>query len=183
MARTYASMGIPWYSWFNKDSLDDILSRCVPGRVHILGLLAALFTVSGIKVRSLKGGTLINISLSILSLLLIEETLAGLSVTAIPLLAYLQFPWRFLAVFNLFAAAAVAACFSKASPIPENGKSILALTLSFLCLFVYFPDLPDLRLRRSRTETRDGIRASLTTLDHENKYMPRGAKLFEEPVR
>ncbi len=178
----YSGFGVPFYSFFNKASLGDIVSRCVPGRVHLLCIFASL--VLGQRIRTAGGRRMLylHVGLSLFALLLVERTVAGISVKSLPVLAYLQFPWRFLGLFNLFCAAAAAGCFAEGSTSSVPVRAVPAAVVPLLCLLVYFPDLPAMKVLGVRTKTREGIRASLTTLDHENKYMPVGSKLFDTPA-
>jgi len=179
---SYGGGGVPFHSYFNKNSLGDIVSRCFPGRVHLLSLLVTLVIAATIRGTATRKVTFLHLSLAIIALLLSEESVGGLCVKVFPPMAYLQFPWRFLGIFNLFAAAAFAGCFSKESAISDRGRCLLALVTSALCLVIYLPDLPAMKAMNFTTRTREAIRSSLTTLDHENKYMPAGAKLFDKPA-
>jgi hypothetical protein len=182
-AQSYVESGVPWYSMLHQGSRDDgISSRCVPGRVHIIAVLGALLLAARLRDAAARKSAFLHIALALGSLLLAERTAAGLCAAAFPSVAYLQFPWRFLGLFNLFASLAFATCVSKASPLPEGGRLLLAASIPVLCIPVYLARIPDQQLRGLPTRTREGIRASMTTLDHEDKYMPVGAKAFEEPA-
>ncbi len=180
--RLYATIGVPWHSLFNKETLDDIVSRCVPGRVHLLALAAAFLSACVLTERRARRFAYSVIALSVVALLLVEETAGAISVKAFPLLAYLQFPWRFLGIFNLFCAAAFASCFSKDSSLSEGRKLFAMAVAPILCAAVYFGNLPAMEVVHFKTDDRGNLRFSMTTLDHENKYMPAGAVLPAEPA-
>ena len=48
-------------------------------------------------------------------------------------------------------------------------------------MVAYFDELPYMNQTGFRFSSRERIRQSLTTLDHEDKYMPVGAKLLDYP--
>ncbi len=181
-AESYAAFGVPWYSLFNQRFLHDIVSRCVPGRVHLLSVLAALLFVGLSRDPQVRKPTSLHLALALVALLLVEQSVARASVQLFPGFAYLQFPWRFLGIFNLFVAASFAACLSRGSPLSGSWRSVLAAVVPIFCVLIYFPQIPPQTVRGLQSRTREGIRESLTTLDHEDKYMPLGAKAFEKPA-
>jgi len=166
----------------HREFLSDIVSRCVPGRVHLLALLAAGIISAAMTDISARRTAFLHLSLAAATLLLVEQSIAGLSVQVIPWLTYLQFPWRFLALFNLFASVSFASCLSKSSPLPERWRYALGVAVPLLSVAVYLKHLPPQEATRFPTRDREGIRSSMTTLDHENKYLPVGAKIFDKPA-
>jgi hypothetical protein len=181
-ARVYAASGVPWYSMLTKDFLDDIVSRCVPGRVHVIAVLVTVLVVLSTSDTAARRDILLHLALALCALFLVERTISGISAGLFPSIAYLQFPWRFLGIFNLFASAGFAASISKTSPLPLPVKVMLAAAVPLMCVLVYFRHIPSQEPRFLPTRTREGIRESLTTLDHENKYMPTGAELLSKPA-
>jgi hypothetical protein len=178
----YRNGGVAWHSFMNKDALDDIVSRCVPGRVHLLAILGGLFAASRLRDAQLRRMTWAHIGLSIGALLLCEETIGKISLKVFPMLAYLQFPWRFLGLFNLFCAPVFSAAVSNVSPISRVARLFVMTFVPVLCLFVYYRNIPLQEARDFSTQDRESLRLSLKTLDHEDKYMPVGAKLFDTPA-
>ncbi len=181
-ARSYAGFGVPWYSLLNQKFLDTIVSRCVPGRLHMLLLLPAVLVVALSLDRHTRKSTCLILALALVALLLVEQSVARVSESIIPFLAYLQYPWRFLGIFNLFAAASFAVCLSQSSPLSKRWRFVLAAVVPVLSVLIYLPQIPPQTMRGLQTRTREGIRESLTSLDHENKYMPISSKTFEKPA-
>ena len=181
-ARSYAGFGVPWHSLFNQWFQGSIVSRCVPGRIHLLSVLAAILVVAISGNPQLRKLACLRLALALAALVLVEQSVARACVKLFPGFAYLQFPWRLLAIFNLFASASFAACLSQESPLSKGWRLVLAAVIPLACATIYFPQIPPQRVCGLSTRTREGIRASMTTLDHENKYMPAGAKTFQEPA-
>ncbi len=178
-AALYKEIGVPWYSWFNHRSIDDIISHQIPGRVHVLGFLAAaVVLVAGLAKGKAPGPLKACLALACLALLAAERRIAALSVEVVPVLRYLQFPWRFLSMFNLFSSAAAACLVSGVTA--RKVRYLIAIAVPLVCAAIY---LPGIKLQSSSgfpAVTLERIRRSLTTLDHENKYMPAGSRLPDQ---
>jgi len=181
-AESYGAFGIPWYSLFNQWFLDSIVSRCVPGRVHLLLLLAAGLVIALSRNPQILKPTILHLAFAVAALTLVEQSIAQVSVWLLPAFAYLQYPWRFLGIFNLFAAISFTACLLQGSPLSRRGRLVVAAGVPVVCVLIYLPQMPSQTVRGLQTRTREGIRESLTTLDHEDKYMPASAKVFDRPA-
>jgi hypothetical protein len=181
-AELYKTSGVPWYAMFNRDPLEGhIVSYALPGRAHLVACGLALATAIAAASSRLRRSVLGHLGLAIAALLLVEESVARAAVELAPPLKYLQFPWRWLGVFNLFSCSALAGVFHRESPIPPKARPLVAGAMPLLRLWMYAGMTPPQAATRFPTATRDGIRRSLTTLDHEDKYMPLGSRRAEEP--
>jgi len=127
---------------------------------------------------------IINVILALTSLLMIEKSVAKIIVQMFPCLGYLQFPGRFLGIFNLFACASLSTCLARDVPFPEGMRNFIKISIPLLSFLVYPHTIPPQVLNEENLKTNScqGIRQSITTLDHENKYMPCGSKLPTTPA-
>jgi hypothetical protein len=182
-AELYCAGGVPWYSFLNAQPIHPYpTSYWVPGRAHLLAFGGAvLLLLAGWRGPGWRLAAL-HAALAGVTLLLAERSMAQLSVSLAPPLRYLQFPTRFLGVFNVFCAAALAAAFFAAGARAPRWRSSLAAAVPLLLVFLSLGMLPRQQWEHFRTATREGIRQSLTTLDHEDKYLPQGATLPRSPA-
>ena len=177
-ADLYRSAGIPWYCFFNRNTALDVASHLRPGRVHLLCLVTSLLLVICDR-RRRDELALIHLSLAFFGLCLSETSIASAAVSAFPPLRYLQFPWRNLGIFNLFCASSLAISLTRISFKERGAWKAIGAAFPALCFALYFPTIPTQTAVAFENKTRDGIRSSLTTLDHEDKYIPLGAKRFD----
>lgn len=106
----------------------------------------------------------------------------GFSVTcarAVPLLSAIQFPWRFLGPFSLFAAVLAAGVVSRLERRLALGASLAALVISW---GVVLPGYVAPARNGSFAQNAAEIRSDVYTGDFENRYLPRGARLASIPV-
>jgi len=178
---TFSTIGVPWHAMFNRESISeiDILSRCFPGRLHILGLVVSLFLLYDIRSVVQRRLVIIIVLGAMAALSFSEKEVASLLVNLVPPIMYVQFPWRFLGIFNLLSVAAIATVFSSTRLEDAWLRSGAACVVLALCVITYYPNLPSTKGVRYKTDSREQIQRSMTTLDHENKYMPVNAKTFE----
>jgi hypothetical protein len=173
-AELYTSMGLPWYSLLNaRPMAANMTSYFVPGRVHFLALCFAIL-LSRKLLSHRRANIVIHIAIACFALLMTLNPFAGHIVAILSPLRYLQFPWRFLGIFNLFVCSAfvtAGTCFRSTLV-----RSALVAIVAGLCLFMYSNNIPYQRNSKFITSTREGIKQSRTTLDQEGKYRPVGAR-------
>ncbi len=180
---TFSAIGVPWHAMFNRESINDfdILSRCLPGRLHLLGLLASLLLVSEMGSVATRRSVIVLVLGAVGALAMSEKDVAGLVLKVVPPISTVQYPWRLLGIFNLLSVAAIAAIFSSERLRHPWLRSAAATAILVLCVVTYYPSFPSTKGIGFKNASREGIRRSMTTLDHESKYMPVKAKTFETP--
>ncbi|MBI4601053.1 MAG: hypothetical protein HY721_03745 [Planctomycetes bacterium] len=179
----YQASGVPWYCLLNSVPLHDHpASYALPGRAHLLAWSsAAVVLLAGIGCGSRRFLTL-HVVFCGLALLLVVDATARLSGTLLPPMRYLQFPFRFLGIFNVFCASSFAAAWFTRQGRPPVPGQVLAAAVSVALPFLTLGTIPAQAGLRYSTATREGIRGSLTTLDHEDKYLPRGSRRPTAPA-
>lgn len=178
----YSDMGIPLLALCNARPLSDVAyltSYIVPGRVHLFGFFVG--AVSCLPRTGKRSETRVHVALcalALLPLLLSTRELSSPSVAVVPTLRFLQFPWRLLTVFNLFSCAVVARSLMN---LRSGFRLSVTLMVPVVCCLFYSVSIPEQVQDSSITDSRSSLRASLLSLDLENKFLPAGAKAPKNP--
>lgn len=181
-ADLYASMGVPWYTFLNWRPSREVLSYQVPGRVH-LGCLAVGLAICLSRRSELRNTRCLSLLvLGAMAYVLSERSVARVMVEIAPVLRYLQFPFRLLGVANLFVSGGFSVAVASAFRPSWRACHITYVVVPVLCIWTYAGVLPPQDRVQFRTASVSGLRASLSTLDHEDKYLPLSARLPPVPA-